>query len=301
MKRSLIFSVILLFYLFIFPESLFSAVSDLNLQDTLAKNSNLKQPVYTTSRLKGPKPIIDGKLDDNCWKDGTWAGDYTQFIPNEGALPSYPTELNIQYDDRNLYVAFRAFDGEPEKMLRKAGVRDEFAGDIVGVTFDSYHDYRTGFEFSITSWGQKIDLILFNPMNWDFNWNAVWKGKTGLEDSAWVAELEIPLSQLRYSNEEEQVWGMHTWRWIDRFQEESNWEKQSKTGPGMIYNFGELRGINGLKKSRRLEIMPFALGVLKQWRKNWGIHLQRMEETGGGILVLMQRSESPAILHLILP
>ena len=108
------------------------------------------------------------------------------------AEPTYPTELNIQYDDKNLYVAFRAFDGEPEKMLRKAGVRDEFAGDIVGVTFDSYHDYRTGFEFSITSWGQKIDLILFNPMNWDFNWNAVWKGKTGLEDSAWVAELESP-------------------------------------------------------------------------------------------------------------
>ena len=51
-------------------------------------------------------------------------------------------------------------------------------------------------------------------MNWDFNWNAVWKGKIGMEDSAWVAEIEVPLSQLRYSNEDEQVWGMHTWRWI---------------------------------------------------------------------------------------
>jgi hypothetical protein len=230
----------------------------------------VKQPVYTTSRLAGPKPFIDGKLDDNCWKNGTWAGDYTQFIPKEGSEPTYPTELNIQYDDKNIYVAFRAFDGEPEKILRKAGVRDEFAGDIMGITFDSYHDYRTGFEFSITSWGQKIDLILFNPMNWDFNWSAVWKGKTGLEDSAWVAELEIPLSQLRYSGEEEQVWGMHTWRWIDRLQEESNWEKQSKTGPGMIYNFGELRGINGLKKSRRLEIMPFALGSLETMEEEAG-------------------------------
>ncbi len=56
---------------------------------------------------------------------------------------------------------------------------------------------------------------------------------------------------------------MHTWRWIDRLQEESNWEKQSKTGPGMLYNFGELRGIKGLQKSRRLEIMPFALGELE--------------------------------------
>jgi len=25
--------------------------------------------------------------------------------------------------------------------------------------------------------GTEIDLILFNPENWDFNWNAVWNGK----------------------------------------------------------------------------------------------------------------------------
>lgn len=231
--------------------------------DTLKTSGTLVQPVYTTSRLAAAKPVIDGRLDDECWKQGTWAGDYTQYIPNEGAKPTYPTELNIQYDDRNLYIAFRAYDGEPEKMTKRAGVRDEIVGDMMGVTFDSYRDYRTGFEFTVTSWGQKVDLVLFNPMNWDFNWNAVWKVKTGVEDSAWVAEMEVPLSQLRYSGKDEQVWGMHTWRWIDRLQEESNWEKQSKTGPGMLYNFGELRGIKGLQKSRRLEIMPFALGKLE--------------------------------------
>lgn len=230
--------------------------------DTIPGDKSNKQPVYTASRLTTSKPVIDGKLDDECWKTGDWAGNYTQFIPDEGAKPTYPTELKILYDDKNLYVAFRAHDKEPKKIKRMAGVRDEIVGDVVGITLDSYRDYRTGFEFSITSWGQKIDLVLFNPMNWDFNWNAVWKGKTGLEDSAWVAELEIPLSQLRYSNKDEQVWGMHTWRWIARLQEESNWEMQSKTGPGMLYNFGELRGINGLKRSHRMELMPYALGKL---------------------------------------
>ncbi|HLP73668.1 MAG TPA: DUF5916 domain-containing protein, partial [Bacteroidales bacterium] len=242
-------------------------------QQDSAKNPVLRQPGYTTSRLVTAKPVIDGKLDDECWKNGTWAGDYTQYIPNEGAKPTYPTELNIQYDDKNLYVAFRAYDGEPEKIRRVASLRDEAENvgvDIVGITLDSYHDYRTGFEFSITAWGQKIDLVLFNPANWDFNWNAVWKGKTGLEDSAWVAEIEVPFSQLRYSNKEEQVWGMHTWRWISRLSEESNWEKQSKTGPGMLYNFGELKGISGLKKSRRLELLPFTLGELKTMKEQPG-------------------------------
>jgi len=237
-------------------------------QDTV--KSKVKQPVYTTSRLVTPRPVIDGKLDDECWKMGTWAGDYHQFVPNEGAKPTYPTELNIQYDDKYLYVAFRAFDGEPDKIVKLSGGRDENIGDMVGLTLDSYRDYRTGFEFTITAWGQKVDLVLFNPMNWDFNWNAVWKGEVGMEDSAWVAELEVPLSQLRYSGKDDQVWGLHTWRWIARLQEESNWEIQSKTGPGMLYNFGELRGINGLKRSRRLEVMPFVLGDLKTMKQEAG-------------------------------
>ncbi|MEI6048187.1 MAG: DUF5916 domain-containing protein [Bacteroidota bacterium] len=239
-------------------------------QDTVPNSEAIKQPVYTTTRLTTAKPIIDGKLDDECWKTGVWAGDYHQFIPDEGAKPSYPTEMKILYDDKNLYIAFRGFDGEPEKMQKMSGVRDEIVGDIMGITFDSYHDHRTGFEFSVTSWGQKVDLVLFNPGSWDFNWNAVWKVKTGIEDSAWVAEYEVPLSQLRYSKEDEQVWGLHTWRWINRFQEESNWEIQSKTGPGMLYNFGELHGIKGLKKSQRLEIMPYARGDLSTMKKEPG-------------------------------
>ena len=268
--------VSLILTIFLISEDSFS-------QDTLSNlQLPLKQPTYTTSRLVTKKPVIDGKLDDECWKFGTWAGDYTQWIPREGAKPTWPTEFNIQYDDKYIYIAFRGFDGEPEKINRFAGVRDEQVGDMMGVTFDSYRDYRTGFEFTITAWGQKSDLILFNPMNWDFNWNPVWKGKVGLEDSAWVAEMEVPLSQLRYSNQDEQVWGLHTWRWIARLQEESNWEKQSKTGPGMLYNFGELRGIQGLKKSRRLEIMPFALGELKTFEEEAGNPFTENGRSWGG-------------------
>lgn len=288
MKRSITFVQFLFVFLFLipFPSPVWSSVSDVfnvTFQDTVPKQkSGNQQPVYTTSRLTTAKPVIDGKLDDDCWKTGVWAGDYHQYTPNEGAKPSFPTELKILYDDKNLYIAFRAFDGEPEKIQRLSGIRDNIVGDMMGVTFDSYHDRRTGFEFTVTAWGQKVDLVLFNPASWDFNWNAVWKVKTGLEDSAWVAEYEVPLSQLRYSNEDEQVWGMHTRRWINRLQEESNWEIQSKTGPGMLYNFGELHGIKGLKKSQRLKIMPYALGDLKTMKKEPGNQFADKGRAWGG-------------------
>jgi hypothetical protein len=261
--------IILFLFLIIFNHTALS-FNQSNADDTI--HTALKKPlrIYNTTRLTTAAPVIDGILDDACWKTGEWAGDFTQWVPREGAKPSQPTQIKILYDDKNIYVAIRAFDSEPDKIIRKAGRRDEFNGDVVGINFDSYHDHRTGFEFNVTAAGQKIDLMLTNPSNGDFNWNAVWYVKTGMEDSAWTAEYEIPLSQLRYSSDDEQVWGMHCWRWIDRLQEESDWEVQSSTGPGILYLFGELHGIKGLPQSRRIEIMPYALGKLKTFKSEPG-------------------------------
>jgi len=227
--------------------------------------------IYRTQRiLFSGRPVIDGRLTDDCWKAGEWAGNYTQWIPNEGARPAQPTQLKILYDDKNIYVAIRAFDSLPGKIIRKAGRRDESTGDMVGVCFDSYHDRRTGFEFDVTAAGQKIDLLITNPTNADNNWNAVWYVKTSREDSAWTAEFRIPLSQLRYGKDSLQVWGLHSWRWIDRLQQESDWEPQSSTGPGMLYLFGELQGLRGLSRSRRLEIMPYTVGKLSTFKREQG-------------------------------
>lgn len=247
--------------LIIFSQTLKAQQSTDSLQTRIEK-------VYTTTRLSTEKPVIDGILDDACWQNNHWAGDFIQWIPNEGAAPSFPTYINILYDNKNIYVAIRAVDYEPEKIIRKASRRDELSGDMVGINFDSYHDKRTGFEFNVSAAGQKTDLILTNPMNADMNWDAVWKVKVGMEDTAWVAEYEIPLSQLRYSNDPEQTWGLHVWRWLDRKQEESDWEPLTLTGPGMLYQFGTLKGISELPKSRRIEVMPYVLGRVTSLEKD---------------------------------
>ena len=263
-KRSFYFIIFILFFY-----SPFVLASYENGKDTIKSNASSREiRLYTTQRLSTPKPVIDGVLDDACWKTGTWAGDFIQWVPTEGGKPSQPTYVKILYDDKSIYVAIRAVDHEPQKISKKAGRRDELTGDMAGITFDSYHDHRTGFEFDMTAGKQKIDMVLNNTGFGDMNWNAVWYGKVAYEDSAWTEELEIPLSQVRYSNQDEQVWGLHVWRWIDRLQEESDWEKQSWTGPGILYLFGELHGIKGLKKSQRVELMPYSLGELKTFKKD---------------------------------
>ena len=78
---------------------------------------------YTTSRTQQP-PDIDGQLTDDCWQNAVWTGDFVQFEPNSGAAPSQQTRFAIVYDDNNLYVAIKALDTEPDKIVRRVSRRD---------------------------------------------------------------------------------------------------------------------------------------------------------------------------------
>jgi hypothetical protein len=225
--------------------------------------------IYNTIHIKSGKPEIDGVLDDACWLEGEWTGNYRQNMPTEGAQPSQKTEFKILYDDENIYVAILAYDNEPDKIDRQMTRRDERMGDIVGVNFDSYFDHRTGFEFNLTAAGCKIDLILTND-GFDTNWNPVWDGKVGLMDSGWIAEMQIPLSQLRYGKQESQVWGLHAWRWINRNRESDHWNLIPRGNAGLLYYFGELHGLNNLPKIRRMEFMPYTLAKMEIYPKTEG-------------------------------
>ncbi len=219
--------------------------------------------VYGAVRLAGRPPAIDGRLDDEAWAEGEWSGGFTQQAPTEGAAPSKPTELKILYDDRNIYFAIRAYD-DPALVHRYPGRRDDFnnyAVDIVGICFDSYNDKQTGFEFDLTAGGGKIDLILGNgESEWDMTWDAVWDGKVGHDEQGWTAEVRVPLNQLRYGSQDEQVWGIHAWRWIARLGEEDQWQLIPRQNTGRMHQLGELHGIRGLPRSRHVELLPHTLG-----------------------------------------
>jgi hypothetical protein len=214
--------------------------------------------VYYCQRTTN-RPKVDGRLNDPCWiREGEWQGDFIQQQPNQAKSSSQQTQVKILYDSDNLYIALKCHDNEPDKISPLMGRRDDFTtGDIAGVALDTYHDKQTAFEFNVTAAGQKIDLMHLGAYQWDTNWDAVWEGKVAIEDSMWTIEMKIPFSQLRFSNQREQVWGMHIWRWIDRLDEEDQWKLIPIDAPAMVYIFGELRGIEDIPRKRHFEIMPF--------------------------------------------
>jgi hypothetical protein len=214
--------------------------------------------IYYATRTEN-RPKIDGKLTDACWEGGEWSGGFRQQQPAQAQKPSQETEIKILYDDRNLYIGIKCYDNEPEKIRPILGRRDDYtSGDVTGIALDTYFDKRTAFEFNVTAAGQKIDLMHLGAYQWDTNWDAVWAGKSYVGDSMWTVEMMVPFSQVRYAKKDEQVWGMHIWRWIDRLDEEDQWKLIPIDAPAMVYIFGELRGIKGIQSKRNFEVLPYA-------------------------------------------
>lgn len=249
-----------------FSQELNYSLSD----DSLVNHHASRKRVYYAERTE-LKPKIDGRLDDLCWQNtGTWQGDFIQQQPNQAKPPSQETQIKILYDNTFLYVAIICYDNEPEKIRPVLGRRDDLNGDMAGIALDSYYDKQTAFEFNLTAAGQKVDLMHLGEYGWDFNWDAVWDGKSSVGDSAWYAEMRIPFSQLRYANKEEHVWGMHIWRWIDRLKEEDQWKLIPIDAPAMVYIFGELRGIKDIPYKRNFEVLPYAKAkYISDTRDKW--------------------------------
>ena len=249
-------SMLLLILLICTVSSLFAQIEE-----------EIEKRVYDTRRVNGEALTIDGRLDDPVWETVEWSGDFIQRQPADGEPPTAQTEFKVVYDDNALYFAFRAFD-DPQLITSMLARRDWFPGDWVEVNIDSHDDNRTAFSFTLSLSGTRGDeFISEDGNNWDSNWDPIWEGATHVDDEGWTAEMRIPLSQLRFSGEEDQTWGLQVQRRIFREEERSTWQCIPKDVSGWVSKFGELRGIRGIKPSRRIELLPYTMGKTERFKR----------------------------------
>jgi hypothetical protein len=226
--------------------------------------------VYVTGRASAP-PRIDGRIDETVWDAVEWADGFTQREPDEGQPPTGDTRFKILYDDENLYVAYHALDPDPDRIVSILDRRDNFPGDWVEVNIDSYHDHRTAFSFTASLSGTQGDEFISNDGdNWDGNWDPVWEHRARPAPDGWTAEARIPLSQLRYGDHEEHVWGIQVQRRIYRQEERSVWQPIPKDEDGWVSKFGELRGIRGIRAQRRVELLPYTVAKEERFEEVQG-------------------------------
>ncbi len=212
--------------------------------------------VFKTSE----KITIDGKLDEQVWKDTPVSVDsFITMRPIPGKLESQPTEVKIVYDDASIYIAAYMYEPSKDSVMTELVNRDRVGNtDFFGVNFDTYQSGNTGFEFILQSTGVQFDAKV-TPNNEDQSWDAVWYGEARVTDNGWYAEMEIPYSALRFPNQKEQEWNINFFRRRAVNGEQSNWkEVDLKLDNAFLTQMGSLIGIRDIKPPVRLSLSPYA-------------------------------------------
>ena len=224
---------------------------------TWADSLSTACPPVRAARLTDPVSI-DGVLSEAVWQNGNAVTDFKQRDPNEGAAPSQKTEVRVAYDDEAIYLGARCFDAHPESLIVRLSRRDvSVPSDRFSFYLDPYHDKRTGYYFLVNSAGTQFDGTLSNDGWEDNSWDGVWESKAKVDDLGWSVEMRIPYSQLRFAQAEQQVWGVNFRRVVQRNSEEVFLVYQPKKESGFVSRWPELHGIDNIKASRAIEVVPY--------------------------------------------
>ncbi|MEZ5287706.1 MAG: DUF5916 domain-containing protein [Vicinamibacterales bacterium] len=221
----------------------------------------------TATRARGPM-VVDGALTEGDWELATPISEFYQGQRNEGLPASERTEVRVLFDERNLYVGFRAWDSEPDRIKIRSLFRDESGGadDLVSVMLDAYHGHRSAIQFVTNANGLQEDLLQTGEATSTRNhdWDTVWMSRGRRLDDGFEVEIAIPFKSLRFEppdDASEVTFGIGFKRNIPRRNEESTWpfvpNDSTWYRPAEL---GHLHGLTSVRPGRNLEIRPYALG-----------------------------------------
>jgi hypothetical protein len=224
-----------------------------------------RRTVHAT-RLAAPINI-DGNLDEALYRDVMPTSDFIQIEPEDGAPATEKTEMWVAFDENNVYVTFRNWHSQMDRLVAKEMRRDNQAiwsgDDLVVLYFDTFNDGRNGFQFVMNSIGGRGDGQAFNDGNHNGDFNTVWDVAPGRFDGGWTVEMSVPFKSIRYQPGAEQVWGINAVR-TTRFKNELsflNHVPKEYGQPGVHYSSsaGLLLGLVAPAGSRNLDIKPYAI------------------------------------------
>lgn len=206
---------------------------------------------------------LDGRLDDPAWAQAMPITDFVQKEPDEGAAPNEDMDVRIVYQNDAIYIGARMYNRETAAIQAPLGRRDAVAqAEYLLVHLDTFYDRRTSYAFGVTAAGVRIDRYYPQDKenNFDEGFDPIWQARTAIEDQAWTAELWIPFSQLRFNDREQQIWGLNLQRFTPTLNEMDYWVAVPRTERVWTSSFGDLQGIQGVRPSARVEVVPYVAG-----------------------------------------
>ena len=222
-------------------------------------------------RVPNGRIAVDGRLDEPEWQQAHPADRFVQMQPVEGApaTDTHQSEVRFLYDDENLYIGATFHEDEMGKVLTNdlhrdfSGARD---GDLYVVILDTFRDRLNAYNFQTNPGCALRDSQSYDDgRNVNANWDAVWTCRSSASGTAWYVEESVPFKQLRFPQQDEQVWGVNMFRLIRHSNEQTIWNPTPRQFNQFKTSYaGILDGIRGVHPGRNIRIKPFATGQTRR-------------------------------------
>lgn len=186
---------------------LFTVIGILACGSLFGEDEIIRYPIpFVSIPEASTAPVIDGELNDACWKKAAVVSD---FILTAGENIKQPatqqTKAYLAYDQNHLYIAFQCFESDISGMKTTSKITDDmdmYYDDRVEVFLDVNHDHRSYFELATNSAGVHFDQMGFNRLDgsktcdMDISQNAFWRVRTQVKKNQWIAEIVIDMTSL---------------------------------------------------------------------------------------------------------
>lgn len=253
-------------------------------EKTIQIKSSIPIPPEKARPIKIPliidSPAIDGRINEEVWKQAAVFKDFYQVSPGDNIEPSKQTEVLMMYDEKHLYIAFKCWD-ERDKIRATVAKRDNvFGEDNVRVWLDTYNDQRRAYVLGFNPLGIQQDGILTEGQGTDFSVDIVMESKGSIEEWGWSVEVKIPFKSLRYTAGEGKMWGFNAARNIDRLNDElDQWLPDDRNISGFLIKHGKITGLDEIKYERTLELVP-SITVSESGRRKRTVPLSTVRNNG---------------------
>lgn len=200
-------------------------------------------------------PNIDGRLDDDVWRNAARVEDFHQTSPNDGAQPTEKTIVRVAFDDDFLYISAELRDSDPGGVLAKQMIQGKlfFSDDRFYVMLDSFNNKRNDYFFQVNANGVRREALRENNARFIEEWSTIWQAESAVHDDGWATEIAIPFKSISFAPDSD-TWGINFGRGIVRKQEFALWSSHERED-WPAYS-GEVHGISDIQQGLGLDIVP---------------------------------------------
>jgi len=200
-------------------------------------------------------PVIDGRLDDDVWKNASVVDDFQQTSPLDGAPPTESTIVRVTYDDEFLYISADLRDSSPDQISAKQMIQGKlfFSDDRFYVMLDSFNSKRNDYFFQVNANGVRREALRENNARFIEEWATIWEAESAIHENGWATEIAIPFKSISFSPDSD-TWGINFGRGIVRKQEHVLWSSHDRQD-WPAYS-GEVSGIENIEQGLGLDIVP---------------------------------------------